>query len=78
MKEASPMKNNEYRAFKKAVALADAKNEIWWAGYYWISLTHSQCKDMIDLLETKPFIKHSKTMTNMDALQMPSGLMIHY
>ena len=72
------MKNSEYRVFKTVVALADAQNDIWWAGYYWANLTGSQCKDMIDLLETKPFIKPAKTLTGKDALQMPSGLMIHY
>lgn len=72
------MKSNEYKVFKTAVATADAQNDIWWAGYYWMNLTGSQCKDMLDLLETKPFIKQSKTLNGKDALIMPSGLMLHY
>ena len=72
------MKNNEYRVFKNMVAMADVEDEIWWAGYYWIDLTEKQGRDIIDLLETKSFIKPAKTPTGKDALQMPSGLMIHY
>ena len=72
------MKKAEYQVFKTVVALADAHNDIWWAGYYWINLTHSQCRDMLDMLETKPFIKQTKTLTGQDALMLPSGLMIHY
>lgn len=72
------MTNTEYKAFKAAVAKADNKNEIWWAGYYWIALTKKQCRDIIDLLETKPFMKSTMTLTGKNALIMPSGLCIHY
>ena len=72
------MTSAEYKAFKEIVAKADAKNEVWWAGYYWIALTKKQCRDMLDLLETKPFIKRTTTLTGKDALMMPSGLCIHY
>ena len=72
------MTNTEYKAFKAAVAKADAKNEIWWAGYYWIALTKKQCRDMLDLLETKSFMKRTTTLNGKDALMMPSGLCIRY
>lgn len=72
------MKHDEYKAFKAMVAKANAENEIWWAGYYWITLTGKQCRDILDLLETKPFIKPTKTLNGKDALLMPSGLCIHY
>lgn len=72
------MKKPEFKAFKSAVIKADAQNSIWWAGYYWIDLTGNQCREMLDLLETKPFIKRTKTIDGKDALLMPSGLMIHY
>ena len=72
------MTNTEYKAFKGMVAKADAQDTVWWAGYYWIALTKKQCRDMLDLLETKPFMRHTTTLTGKDALMMPSGLCIHY
>ena len=72
------MTNTEFKVFKAMVAKADAKNEVWWAGYYWIALTGKQCREMLDLLETKSFIKPTTTLTGKDALLMPSGLCIHY
>lgn len=72
------MKAEDYRAFKSMVARADAQSEVWWAGFYWIDLTRAQCRDILAVLETKSFIKATKTLSNQDALLMPSGLMIHY
>lgn len=72
------MDSKNYEAFKASVAKASKDDCIWWEGYHWIQLTNAQYRDILDLLETKPFITPTKTVTNKDALMLPSGLCVHY
>ena len=56
----------------------DEQSEVWWAGYLFMNLTTAQVRRLMEYLEVKPFIKHVKTITNKDALMMPSGICIEY
>ena len=72
------MKASEYKAFKALVGRSDEHSDIWYAGYYWMALNGAQCRDIMDLLETLPFIKAITNITGRPALLMPSGLCIEY
>lgn len=70
------MTNQDYKKFREAVKKANEKDPIWWMGYLWINLTKRQAKDIITVLENKPYIKDTITINNQPALEIPSGLAI--
>lgn len=72
------MNNTEFRALLNIVALADEQSEVWWAGYLFMNMTKAQLHRLMDYLEVRPFIKRVKTITNKDALMLPSGICIEY
>lgn len=72
------MKNIEFRTLLHIVSVADEQSEVWWAGYLFMNLTTAQVRRLMEYLEVRPFIKHVKTITNKDALMMPSGICIEY
>ena len=72
------MKATEFLALKTIVAHADEQSEVWWAGYLFMNLSSKQSRELMDILETKPFIKPATTLTGKDALMFPSGIMMSY
>ena len=70
------MTNQEYKRFKECVVKAEEKDPIWWMGYLWINLTKRQAKDIIPVLESKPYIKDTVTINGQTAVEIPSGLAI--
>ena len=72
------MKNTEFRAFLNTVFEANEQSDIWWDGSTLISLNTAQMRRLMEYLEVRPFIKRVKTLTNKDALLLPSGICIEY